>query len=126
MVLATTAPAHAAASIGIAVTPNTSYAACATVTGPSYVWFTVAMSTTGVQSRGLATAEVSDASTAGGYGSVRVCNLGGIVPTYGAVVYSVTYTTLKGSTGGLAVECTTINTIFTCTPTSAPSVAALD
>jgi hypothetical protein len=124
--LATTAPAHAISTIGIAVAPTASYAACATVSGPSSVWFTVGFSTTGVQSRGLAAAEVSDANTGGGYGSVRVCNLGGIVPTYGEVTYTVTYTTLKGSTGALAVECTTINGVFTCTPTSAPSIAPLD
>jgi hypothetical protein len=126
MALATPAPAHAAATVTIGVAPTRSYSACATVNGPSSVWFTVGFSTTGVQSAGLAAAEVSDANTGSGYGTVRVCNLGGILPTYGAVVYSVTYTTLKGSTGALVVECTTINAIFACTPTSAPSVAALD
>lgn len=123
-----TANAVGTGTLTATVVPQRSYAACGSVSiGGSSALVTVSLVSAGEQQENAATDTVNGSSSAIGVGGASVCIPGGFAsPEDGAVHYELVWTVVNTvnlgaatQSGQLPVDCVTVLTNFTCTPTSA-------
>ena len=97
---------------------RTGYGACAYVgddllNAPSY---TIALTSTGAQSTGAANGIILDAATDSG-NPAQACVTGGFDSQFASVTYTLTWTSVLGTTGTLVVTCAEVFNQTVCSPT---------
>jgi hypothetical protein len=122
-------PARAAAEVTVTVTTHANYSACALVVRSSGMPVRVTLSTHGVEQQGSAAQPLVQSDTEeGDTGRANACIPGGFPAQNGAIDFAVSWwngTATRSAfqigaqpTGRFLVQCVTVQSDLTCTPTS--------